>query len=314
VTGRAGPRRAAALLALLFGYAGTAPAQGTGPAAPLAVCLEENLPPLSVRKGREAAGFDVAVARRVAELLGRPLAVQWFETRADPDSHPDREVNALLSDGRCQLVGGFPLSARSLTRTAERSKLPDFAGARPEDRRRWVGLGTLAPTRAYRSTALGVVLSPRLAGLPLRHLAELKDMRLGVEERTLADAILTSYRNGMLIEQVSHVTAGPALFERLERGEVDAVLVEVHRWDAWRALHPASGLTLAAYRHPVGFNLGFVGLEAEAPLLAEVNGALERMRQGGELAELARQAGVTPVELRSPDISPPITRAALLED
>lgn len=306
--------RAAAAALLLPGVLAAAPARAEEAAAPLVVCLEENLPPLSLRKGEGAEGFDVLVARRVAALLGRPLGVQWFETEADPDSRPDREANALLSDGRCQLVGGFLLSARSLGRTAERSKLPDFAGARQEDRRRWVALGTLAPAEAYRATALGVVLGPRLAGQPLRHLAELQGARIGVEERTLADAILTTYRGGMLVGQVAHVAAGPALFEGLARGDTDAVLVEVHRWDAWQARHPGQGLVLSGYRHPIGFNFGFVGLGRDAALLAEVSGAVGRMLREGEMPELARQAGLTYVAPRPPGVSPPVTRAALQDD
>lgn len=308
-------RNAVAALVLVSGSTGVASAQGVASAAPLTVCLNEDIPPLSMRKGREASGFDVEVARRVAELLGRPLAVQWFESEPDPDSYPDREVNALLSDGRCQLVGGYPLSARTVGKPmAERSRLPDFAGAKPEDRRRWVTLGTLAPTLAYRSAALGVVLAPALSSKTLRHLADLQGIRLGVEEHTLADAILTAYRDGILFDQVTHVAAGNAVFERLERGEFDAALVEVQRYDAFRARHPTTALVLSSYRHPVGFNLGFVGLARDAALLAEVNGAIERLRNDKELPALARKAGLTYFEPRPPEVSPPITRAALRDD
>ncbi|MFZ4407864.1 MAG: substrate-binding periplasmic protein [Paracraurococcus sp.] len=296
-----------------------AAALALGPAAqaaePLGICLEENVPPLSLKRGREATGFDAEVARRVAEQLGRPLRVQWYETKADADSYPDRQVNALLSDGRCDLVGGYPLSARGLgAPPAERAKLPDFAGARPEDRRRWVTLGTLAPSRAYRSAAFGVVLGPARAGLGFRHLDELKGLRLGVEERTLADAILTAYRGGVLLDQVTHVTAGQALFDRLAAGDYDAVLVEIQRWDAWAAGHPDSGLSLAGYRHPIGFNFGFVGLAAAAPLLAAVSDALATLREAGELPALAQRAGLTYAPPRVPEISPPVTIAGLRDD
>ena len=303
-------RRLALALALALATGGAA-----AQPAPLTVCLDAEVPPLSVRRGPEGSGFDLEVARRVAALLGRTLAVQWFETEADPDSYPDRQANALLSDGRCDLVGGYQLSARGLGKpVAEKSRLPDFAGARPEDRRRWVALGTLVPSRAYRSAALGVVLGPARAGLAFDHLAELQGIRLGVEERTLADAILTAYRGGALLDQVTHVVAGKALFERLEAGDYDAVLVEIQRWDAWAARHPGNRLTLAGYRHPIGFNFGFVGLATQAPLLEAVNGALATLREGGELPALAQRSGLTYAAPRTPEITPPIAAAALRDD
>ena len=283
--------------------------------APLRVCLDEGIPPLSARRGAVGSGFDLEVARQVAGRLGRPLAVQWFESKADADSFPDREANALLSDGRCQLVGGYPLTADGLGEPrSPRAKLPDFAGARPEDRRRWVTLGALAPSRPYRRAALGLVAGPALAGRPVAHLAELAGLRLGVEERTLADAILTSYRDGMLLDQVRHVVAGPGLFEALARGETDAALVEIHRWDAWRAAHPDTTLTLNGYRHPIGVNAGFVGLAAEAELLTTVDAAIESLRTGDTLPGLAQAAGVTWVPPQAPAVRPPVRLAALRDD
>ncbi|MFC7475153.1 substrate-binding periplasmic protein [Dankookia sp. GCM10030260] len=305
---------AAPSIALALALGGPVAAQ-PAPATPLTVCLDAEVPPLSVRQGQDGGGFDVEVARRVAALLGRPLAVQWFETKADPDSFPDREANALLSDGRCQLVGGYPLTARTIGKPlSERSRLPGFAGARPEDRRRWVNIGTLVPSAAYRAASLGVVLGPAQSGLQFRHLAELQGLRLGVEKRTLPDAILTRYRGGVLFDRVTHVLAGTGLFERLEAGDYDAVLVETQRWDAWAARHPENRLRLAEYRHPVGFNFGFVGLATEAPLLEAVNGAIVRMREAGELPALARQAGLTYAAPLLPEVTPPIAPAALRDD
>jgi ABC-type amino acid transport substrate-binding protein len=41
---------------------------------PLKVCLDENLPPLSMhQRGKPDSGFDVALAQAVAGRLGRPL-------------------------------------------------------------------------------------------------------------------------------------------------------------------------------------------------------------------------------------------------
>ncbi|WP_123060017.1 substrate-binding periplasmic protein [Roseicella frigidaeris] len=303
-------RRAAALL---LGLAALAP--GAAAAAPaLTVCLEAAVPPLS-RQAGGGSGFDLAVARAVAARLGRPLALQWFETETDPDSSPARQVNALLADGRCDLVGGYPLTERSLAPPAsERGRLPDFAGARPEDRRRWVTLGRLVPTHPYRRDTLALVTGPAAGELEIRQLAELRGRRLGVEERTFADAILTAYQDGLLLDTVVHAPAGAALFEALERGETEAALVETHRFDAWRAAHPQTPLRLAAYRHPIGFNAGFVALSTAAPLVEAVDAALDRLREEGGLPRLAAMAGLTYAPPQPPGIGAPIRRAMLRED
>lgn len=81
---------------------------------PLKVCLDEDRPPLSVhRKGKPDSGFDVLLAQAIADRIGRPLTIQWFESKLDEDSSPQLEANALLSDGRCSLVGGYALTTDS---------------------------------------------------------------------------------------------------------------------------------------------------------------------------------------------------------
>src|SRR5437764_12984216 len=79
---------------------------------PFRVCLQADDPPLSSRDS--GSGLDVSLSRLIADRLGRPLAIQWFTTRRDPDSNPPKEANALLSDGRCELVAGYPLMADAL--------------------------------------------------------------------------------------------------------------------------------------------------------------------------------------------------------
>ena len=129
----------------------------------LRVCLDEDLPPLSAhRRGAPDSGFDVALAQAVAARLGRPLQVQWFESKLDEDSSPALEANALLSDGRCSLVGSYALTKDSLVVPGVKTaKLPDFEGASRDDRRRRVPLGVLAPSQPYIYSPLTVVLGPK---------------------------------------------------------------------------------------------------------------------------------------------------------
>src|SRR5881275_339736 len=97
----------------------------------LKVCLDEDLPPLSAHhRGKPDTGFDVTLAQAIAAKLNRPLQIQWFESKLDEDSSPALEANALLSDGRCALVGGYALTRDSLVVPGMKSaRLPDFAGA-----------------------------------------------------------------------------------------------------------------------------------------------------------------------------------------
>src|ERR1700761_4386932 len=129
----------------------------------LRVCLDEDLPPLSVHhRGKPASGFDVALAQAIADKLGRSLEIQWFESKLDEDSSPALEANALLSDGRCSLVGGYALTQDSLVVPGVKTaKLPDFDGATRDDRRRRGPLGVLVPSQAYIYSPLTIALGPK---------------------------------------------------------------------------------------------------------------------------------------------------------
>jgi ABC-type amino acid transport substrate-binding protein len=293
-------RLAAAFLAVAAGSA--APARGEDT---LRVCLEANVPPWSVHDGANSGGFDVTVADAVAQRLGRKLAVQWFETERDRDSSATVAANALLSDRRCRLVGGYPLIESTLGEPGiKAARMPDFEGARPSDRRRSIGLGTLMPSRAYHFAALTVVLGPTAAPAQIATLAGLDGIRLGVEGGTLADAALMLFDGGRLVNQITHVVPGRGeILLRLEQGKYDATLVELRRFDAYRATHPETKLTPSGYYFPIGFNIGFVGLSTDRDLMDQVDQAIGEMIEEGGLPALAGKAGVTYLPPRPPNVS-----------
>lgn len=302
--------RAAALALLALAWAPPGRADGT-----LSVCLDANVPGAPAKGDAAAPGFDLAVARALAQRLGRKLVVQSYRSEADSDNNPAHQVNALLSDRRCQLVLGYPLFADLIGQPlAERSRLPGYGGAKPEDRRRWVRLNELVASRAYRFAPMAVVLGPSAAGREIRSLADVKALRLVAEERTLADAVLMTYGGGMLIGRITHVAPGRDLFESMERGDHDATLVELHRFDLYRAQHPGTRLTSSGHYHSIGFNIGGIALASEAPLVAEVDAAISDMLARDELPALARVAGLTYLPPREPNVSAPITNAKLRGD
>jgi ABC-type amino acid transport substrate-binding protein len=225
----------------------------------LKICLDEELPPLSVHhRGKPDSGFDVALAQAIAGRLGRPLKIQWFESKLDEDSSPALEANALLSDGRCSLVAGYALTTDSLVVPGVKTaKLPDFEGATGPDHRRRVPLGVLAPSQPYLYSPLTVVLGPKARDRHIAGVGDLAGLRIGIESGTLADAILMTNDNGRLIDDITHLVPGrDDLLGTLERGGLDATLLDLRRFDAYRAAHPDTRLAGSGYFYPVGANRG----------------------------------------------------------
>jgi ABC-type amino acid transport substrate-binding protein len=271
----------------------------------LRVCLDEDLPPLSVHhRGAPDSGFDVTLAEAIAQKLGRPLKIQWFESKLDEDSSPALEANALLSDGRCSLVGGYALTKDSLVVPGVKTaKLPDFQGATRDDRRRRVPLGVLAPSEPYIYSPLTVVLGPKAHGRRIAGVGDLEGLRIGIESGTLADAILMTFGDGKLIDEITHLVPGrDDLLGALDRGDFDATLLDLRRFDAYRAAHPDTRLAPSGYYFPIGANRGYVGLASDPALLVAVSQALSDLQGAGTIAELGRAAGLTYLPPREPAI------------
>jgi ABC-type amino acid transport substrate-binding protein len=282
----------------------------------LRVCLDEDLPPDSFHHGEASGGFDLAVSQAVAKRMGQSLAVQWYESKLDMDSSSALAANALLSDGRCQLVAGYPLIGDSLGKPgAPNSRLPDYEGAKPADRRRWVTLGTLVPSRPYHQAPLAIVLGANAPSRPVARVADLQDLKIATESGTLSDAILMNFAQGRLVDHITHLVPGRGeLLPRLESGDFDAALVPLRRYDLYRAEHPDTKLKVSAYYDRIGFNMGFVALSTDAALLERVNQAIGEMLAQGELPALAEGTGMTYVPPRQPDVLEHVTLRELTED
>ena len=290
-------RRLAVVAALLAAVTAARAAED-----PLKVCLDENLPPLSMhQRGKPDSGFDVALAQAVADRLGRPLKVQWFESKLDESSSPALEANALLSDGRCALVGSYVFTKDSLVVPGVKTaKLPDFEGATRDDRRRRVPVGVLAPSQPYIYAPLTVVLGEKARGRKISGVGDLAGLRIAIESGALADAILMTFEKGRLIDDITHLVPGrDDLLGALNRGDFDATLLDLRRFDAYRAAHPNTNLAASGYFYPIGVNRGYVGLASDPALIVAVNRALSDLQAAGTIADLARAAGLTylpPVE------------------
>ena len=300
-------RRVAAAAALLAAVTAAHAAED-----PLKVCLDENLPPLSLhQRGKPDSGFDVALAQAVADRLGRPLKIQWFESKLDESSSPALEANALLSDGRCSLVGSYAFTKDSLVVPGVKTaKLPDFEGATRDDRRRRVPVGVLAPSLPYVYSPLTVVLGEKARGRKISGVGDLGGLRIAIESGTLGDAILMTFEKGRLIDDITHLVPGrDDLLGALNRGDFDATLLDLRRLDAYRAAHPDAKLAASGYYYPIGVNRGYVGLASDPALIVAVNRALSDLQAAGTIANLAQAAGLT----YRPPVEPTILGDGLLK-
>ena len=272
---------------------------------PLKVCLDENLPPLSAHhRGKPDTGFDVTLAQAIAEKLGRPLKIQWFESKLDEDSSPSLEANALLSDGRCSLVGGYALTKDSLVAPGVKTaKLPDFDGATRDDHRRRIPVGVLIPSQPYVYSPMTVVLGPKAKERKVSDVSDLAGLHIAIESGTLGDAILMTFDKGKLIDDITHLVPGRSdLLGELERGEFDATLLDLRRFDAYRAVHSDTRITASGYYYPIGANRGYVALDSDRALLDAVDKVLSDLQSTGTLAQLGQAAGLTYLAPREPII------------
>jgi ABC-type amino acid transport substrate-binding protein len=161
----------------------------------------------------------------------------------------------------------------------------------------------LKPSDPYIYSALTVVLGPKAADHHITGIGDLAGLRIGIESGTLADALLMTFDKGKLIDNITHLvpTRGD-LLGTLERGDLDATLLDMRRLDAYRATHPDSKLAASGYFYPIGVNRGYVGLASDPALLAEVNKALSALQADGTVAKLAEAAGVSFLPPREPII------------
>ena len=165
-----------------------AAASSAGEARRIRLCADPSNPPFSTRDASEP-GFEVEIARAIADTLGAELSVHWFPT--------ERETLALrqLYEGRCDLVMGLPRSAR-------------FTADKPR-------LAVTAPYYVMRQ----VIVAPTAGGVGAPE--QLAGKLVGVQAMTLADQLV--YERGW--NRKVYVKADE-LFAALVRTEVDAAVVE----------------------------------------------------------------------------------------
>lgn len=288
----------------------TAAVPATADEAVLRVCLDGRNPPFSMQ--RSALGFDVAVASAVAGRLGETFAPQWYENDRDDNRTAPHDVGAMLADGLCGIAAGFALTQGALgAPSAPTARVPQYEGGPPPRRLPRVALQSMAASRPYYRLSLAVVLGPGAGDRVVRSLTDLRGLRVGAPVGTLADTLLRAWHGGALAADLMTLDSRANALDAVEAGQLDATLVELGGFDAYRAAHPGSALRDTGWRHPIGFNIGFLALATRQDVLDRVSAALEAMQQSGELQALAATAGLQWAAPEPPDITPRLTPALL---
>ena len=97
-------------------------------------------------------------------------------------------------------------------------------------------------------------------------------------------------------------------------GEIDAAIVDLRAFDAWRMRNGADGLALTGYAHSLGSNMGFVGLASDRPLIDDATAAIAALQASATIAPLCARGGSDHVPPREPAVQPPVHPDALAGD
>ena len=269
----------------------------------LTVCLNKDNAPFSLKKDGKEEGFDVAMAGAVAQELGRPLEIRWYQKERRSRGPVSVKTSVLVASGTCDLVGGFPLVQSSLERPAngEEASLPPVDGLPDDSRAKKYKGAPLLASRAYHFAGMTAVLGEKVSG-SIASLDDLKPYRLAHRPASIGDLIMMAYKQGALVANTSHVNPDVDPLDAVARGEADATITESHRFDLYRVQNPQSPLRASGMLIPVGFNIGFVSTESHAGLMADVNKAIDNLVKSGKAEAIARDLKLSWTAPQAPDV------------
>lgn len=278
----------------------------------LTACLPLNGGAMSGRRAEGGTGFDYGVVADAAARLGLGLEVVWFEGELEEESDPVRDTYALLAKPKCDVVPGVALMEGSIGQPpAARANVPRWKKLKRDEIRRpdFVDLVPLAATKPYARMEIGIVLrAPRTVG----RLADLKGLRLGIEEGTLAGAITMAQAPADLRADAISLPPGPKFLWEMEAGRFDAALVSTGAYDFHKRQNRVTTLVLSDWRHPLGFNTGMALAADRDGLRAALDRVLGAMLADGTVSRIAAENAVHVAAPRAPDIAPRLTMRDLL--
>jgi ABC-type amino acid transport substrate-binding protein len=287
----------------------------------LTACLPRNAGVVAGRRLTGGSGFEYALAKAVAAEMGLSLQPVWYEAELQEESDPLRETYAMLWHGLCDVVPGHPRYARAVGAPSfERAALPRWLGM-PQDLdpatghfadrlAGFVDVGPIAVSSGYMRSEIGLVYrdgTPEPLGLD-----DLAGRDLAFQQGTLSGAIAMTALGPEDRARAHHHNPGASFLWEVESSGAQIALVDVATYDSHLKANPFTPLKLAAWRHPLGMDIGMAVAEPRAALLPGIDAALASLAASGVLAALAEAEGLTYAPPRSDGLAPPFTLQTLL--
>ena len=249
-----------------------ATASGGGEIRRIRLCADPSNPPFSSQHPTEP-GFEVEIARALADAVGAELSVHWFPST--------REIVVLrqLYESRCDLLMGVPVTGRY---TDDKPRL-------------------LFTAPYYVMTQ--VVVAPMVGGVA--SIEGLPGKLVGVQAMTLSDQL--AYERGW---NRKVYLKSEELFAALVSSEVDAVVVE--SVIAGPFLRKSPGFRLLAVKDPQReLPIGAVVRKTDAELKDAVDRALKTLRDK-TVPDILSRYGITLAQTAPPPASEPAPLSAQL--
>ena len=230
----------------------------------LSVCHDPFIYPYSSQSA-QPPGFDVDIARRIAEMGGFELEQIWVDTGTRGGL--GRALRNSISKGSCAVFTGIAIDDEQRGEMAEKS----LVFSTP-----YMGAGYVLVAQGEAAAAMS--------------LEDLKDTRIGVAMATPIDAYLfdNGYDRGLYLGN-RRVARG------MVEGEIEAALIFITSLAAARREYPDHDFTViegfAAPEH-LRWNIGFA-IRDDAPEIVEiVNASIAELIASGEMAEIVGAYGI----------------------
>ena len=207
-------------------------------------------------------GFDVEIARAIAEDLGAELIVR------------DMDFDGLLA---ALVSGSVDMVLAGMTPTDERRQNVDF-------------------TDIYYTAEQGIIIRKSDAEKYGASAASLKDTLIGAQRGTIQVGIAKKEIKGVSDAdaekphtQIKELPKLPDLIMELKSGKIDAIIVELPVAENYVAVHSDLMLTSYTFRDSEGGSAAAVK-KGEAELLAAVNKSISALKASGQINSFAAAA------------------------
>lgn len=230
----------------------------------LSVCHDPYIYPYSAQ-GMQPPGFDVDIARRIAEMNGLRLEQVWVDTGTRGGL--GRALRNSIGRGACAVFTGIAIDDEQIDELAEK----DLVASAP-----YMGAGYLLVAQGEAAAA--------------RSLEDLKGTRIGVAMATAVDGFLfnNGYERGLYLGN-RRVARG------MVEGEIDAALIFATSLSAARREYPDHEFTvIEGFETPAAlrWNIAFA-IRGDAPdIIATVNASLAELIESGEMAAIVGAYGI----------------------